>query len=134
MIGISRIRLSQKAKDQLSTLKRRTGLGQWNILCRWAFCLSLSEASKPQEIEIKMDSNIDIAWDTFTGSDYDDLYLGLLKARCVRDEVDINQETLNRQFTLHLHRGISYLVSQKNIKSIQGLLSLVDHSKSKSDL
>ena len=131
MIGISRIRLSQKAKDQLSTLKRRTGLSQWNILCRWAFCLSLSEASKPQEIEIKMDSNVEMAWDTFTGSDYEDLYLGLLKARCVRDEIDIDQTTLNRQFALHLHRGIGYLVSQKNIKSIQDLLSLVEHSKSK---
>ena len=124
MIGISRIRLSQKAKDQLSTLKRRTGIGQWNILCRWAFCLSLSEASPPKEIDIKLDSNIDIAWDTFTGSDYEDLYLALLKTRCIRDQIDIDQTTLNRQFILHLHRGIGYLVSQKNIKSVQDLLSL----------
>ena len=78
-----------------------------------------------------MDSNVEMAWDTFTGSDYEDLYLGLLKARCVRDEIDIDQTTLNRQFILHLHRGIGYLVSQKNIKSIQDLLSLVEHSKSK---
>ena len=75
-----------------------------------------------------MDSNVEMAWDTFTGSDYEDLYLGLLKARCIRDEIDIDQTTLNRQFILHLHRGIGYLV---NIKSIQDLLSLVEHSKSK---
>jgi hypothetical protein len=26
---------------QLIRLKTRTGITQWNILCRWAFCLSL---------------------------------------------------------------------------------------------
>ncbi len=44
---IERIRLSQTAKDQLTKLKRSTKIDQWNILCRWAFCRSLAEATAP---------------------------------------------------------------------------------------
>ena len=135
MTRIAQVRLSTKAKEQLSVLKRRIGLGQWNILCRWGFCLSLSEPSRPQEVEIKLDSNVEMSWRTFTGVDNEDLYLGLLKARCIRDKVEMNQETLNRQFILHLHRGISYLASQKNIKSINALLLLTrpHHKKDMDD-
>ena len=126
MIGISRVRLSQKAKNHLITLKRRTGISQWNILCRWAFCLSLSVETKSTDVDtdadLKLDSNIDIAWATFTGEDYQDLYLALLKARCIRDEIAIEQETINKQFILHMHRGIRYLVSQKDIKSLKDLV------------
>lgn len=34
---IEHIRLSQQAKEQLTRLKRWTGLKHWNELCRWAF-------------------------------------------------------------------------------------------------
>ena len=62
------IRLSEKAKQQLLHLRRKTGIDRWNILCRWAFCLSLSEPSKPQDIDIKLDSNVEIIWRVFTGA------------------------------------------------------------------
>ena len=117
-----RIRLSQTAKNQLITLKRRTGIQQWNILCRWAFCLSLSVASKPNEADIKLDSNIEIDWETFAGEFNEDLYWALMKARCVRDEIALDQASINRQFILHIHRGISYLAFQKDIKSMKDLL------------
>jgi len=32
------VRLSQSSKDQLSRLKGKTGIKNWNILCRWALC------------------------------------------------------------------------------------------------
>ena len=49
---LRQIRLSSQAKEQLIRLKTRTGIGQWNILCRWAFCLSLAEPTPPTPIEI----------------------------------------------------------------------------------
>ncbi|WP_435947067.1 DndE family protein [Dryocola sp. BD586] len=34
-MSIDNVRLSEKAKQQLITLKRRTGIENWNVLCRW---------------------------------------------------------------------------------------------------
>jgi DNA sulfur modification protein DndE len=52
-----------------------------------------------------------------------ELYLGLLKARCVRDGLDADDETLNRQFRLHLHRGIGYLAAPNRIRGIADLVA-----------
>lgn len=49
---IKQVRLSQQAKDQLSRLKGKTGIKNWNILCRWALCYSLSEKTLPTDIPI----------------------------------------------------------------------------------
>ena len=83
-MSIKQIRLSTHAKEQLIRLKNRTGITQWNILCRWAFCLSLSEQTPPTPIEIPADSNVEMSWAVF-GGEWHELYLALLKERCVRD-------------------------------------------------
>ena len=44
-MAIDHIRFSQQAKDQLIKFKRVTGIEHWNILCRWALCVSLAEDS-----------------------------------------------------------------------------------------
>ena len=44
---IEHIRLSRAARDQLVTLKRRTKIMHWNVLCRWAFCRPLAEDTPP---------------------------------------------------------------------------------------
>src|SRR3954454_2046334 len=105
---IRQIRLSAQAKEQLIRLKTRTGIGQWNILCRWAFCLSLQQPSSPTPIEIPADSNVEMEWQVFGGEAHE-LYLALLKERCEVDRLGLSDEILARQFRLHLHRGISYL-------------------------
>lgn len=109
-MAIDTVKISQKAKDQLITLKRRTGLEQWNILCRWAFCASLAEESVPPAADIVTDSNVEMDWRTFGGPEYE-LYLALLKERCRRDELPLDEDTLQKYFKLHLHRGIGYLLS-----------------------
>lgn len=58
-MSIKHIRVSSQAKDQLIRLKTRTGIDQWNILCRWAFCLSLAEATPPTPVDIPADSNVE---------------------------------------------------------------------------
>jgi DNA sulfur modification protein DndE len=120
---IDHIRLSQQAKDQLIKLKRVSGIEHWNILCRWALCVSLAENSVPPRAKIPADSNVEMSWRVFGGR-YADLYLALLKERCLRDKLDTDAETLGQQFRLHLHRGISYLAANKRIRKIDDLIGL----------
>jgi DNA sulfur modification protein DndE len=122
-VSIRQIRLSNQAKEQLIRLKTRTGITQWNILCRWAFCLSLQQPSPPTAIEIPADSNVEMEWQVFGGEAHE-LYLALLKERCEMDRLDLSDETLNRQFRLHLHRGIGYLATPHLVKAISDLVGL----------
>ena len=83
-MSIKQFRLSAQAREQLIRLKTRTGITQWNILCRWAFCLSLRQPTPPTPIEIPSDSNVEMTWQVFGGEAHE-LYLALLKARCVQE-------------------------------------------------
>ena len=105
---IDNVKISEKAKNQLITLKRRTGIQNWNVLCRWAFCLSLREPTAPPNENIVTDSAVEMTWRTFTGGD-EALYLALLIEKARVDKVNIDKVELNHYFKLHLHRGISYL-------------------------
>ncbi len=123
---IEHIRLSQQAKDQLVRIKRATGIQNWNVLCRWAFCLSLAEPSIPAPAKIVSDSSVEMTWKVF-GGEYNEIYLALLKERCHGDGLAQTEETLHLQFKLHLHRGIGYLaskVSNKQIENVADLLKL----------
>lgn len=122
-MSIKQIRLSNQAKEQLIRLKMRTGIKHWNTLCRWALCLSLREATPPTPIDIPADSNVEMTWHVF-GGEHHELYLALLKERCVRDGLDTSPEMLARQFRLHLHRGIGYLATPNKIRSVRDLIAL----------
>ncbi len=120
-MSLEHIHLSQKAKGQLVKLKKITGIKNWNILCRWAFCISLAEPSVPPPTRIPIDSNVEMTWKVF-GGQYYGIYHALLKQRCKQDGLSINAQTLSTQFRFHLHRGIGYLAADKNIKDISSLL------------
>lgn len=49
---IKQIRLSNQAKEKISRLKGKTGIKNWNVLCRWAFCYSLYENTIPGNVQI----------------------------------------------------------------------------------
>lgn len=110
-MGIEHVYVSEKGKKQLTRLKAKTGIQQWNHLCRWAFCLSLAEKSIPPLEDINTDSSIDMNWQTFGGG-YHEVYLALLKTRLRNDKLADDDENLKLYFKIHLHRGISYLVKQ----------------------
>ena len=114
-MNIKQIRLSSQAKDQLIRLKTKTGIQQWNVLCRWAFCLSLRQPTPPSPVEIPADSNVEMSWQVF-GGEAQELYIALLKQRCQQDGVGGADDVLASQFRLHLHRGISYLASPQTIR------------------
>jgi DNA sulfur modification protein DndE len=120
---LDRIKLSQTAKEQLSKLKRYTKIDQWNILCRWAFCKSLSETSTPSPVPIPADSNVEMSWRVF-GGEMSDILILALKQRCHQDGLGTDKETLATQFRLHLHRGIGYLAGDPNIKKIEHLIEV----------
>lgn len=119
---LDHIKVSEKARDQLIRLKRITGIQHWNVLCRWAFCVSLAEPAVPSPVKIPTDSSVDMTWKVFGGS-YEEIYLGLLRQRCQQDGLGTGDEVLANQFRLHLHRGIAYLAADKRLKSIADLLN-----------
>ena len=120
---IKQVRLSQQAKYQLSRLKGKTGIKNWNILCRWALCYSLSEKTLPTDIPIARDSNLEMSWLTF-GGDYFELYEALVKAWCIRMQLPTNDETVAKYFRLNLERGIAHLCGTGFIKSHDDLVKL----------
>jgi DNA sulfur modification protein DndE len=123
-VSIKQIRLSSQAKDQLIRLKTKTGIQQWNVLCRWAFCLSLRQPAPPTPVEVPADSNVEMSWQVF-GGEAQEIYLALLKERCQRDGLGASDDVLASQFWLHLHRGIGYLASPQTIRSIADLVRLL---------
>jgi DNA sulfur modification protein DndE len=122
-MSLKQIRLSGQAREQLIRLKMRTGITQWNILCRWAFCLSLRQPTPPTPVDLPADSNVEMTWQVF-GGEAQELYLALLKERCVADGLGTSADVLARQFRLHLHRGISYLATPHLTRSIADLVRL----------
>ena len=113
-MSLETVRISEKAKYQLISIKRKTGIEHWNILCRWAFCLSLADESIPSPASIPLDSNVEMTWRTF-GGDYHELYLALLKHRCFKDSKGGSETELAKQFKLHLHRGIGMLQARSTL-------------------
>src|SRR6056297_2351545 len=90
-MNIDKFRVPQKSKNQLINLKRTVGIENWNILCRWALSLSLSEPSEPTIEHVAQDSNIEMTWKTF-GGPLAEVYRALLHHRytgsTIRHEVD----------------------------------------------
>ena len=82
MIPVSTIRLSVTAREQLITLKRHTGIRQWNVLCRWAFTTSLAELSMPPRQLHPADSNVEMTWKVFGGT-HEAVYAALLVERWI---------------------------------------------------
>lgn len=121
---VKQIRVSQQAKDQLSRLKGKTGIKNWNILCRWALAYSLSEKTNPTDIPISNDSNLEMSWLTF-GGDYYEIYDALMKAWCLRVGLPTDEDTLAKYFRLNLERGIAYLSGTGFIKNVDDLIELV---------
>lgn len=120
---IKQVRLSQQAKDQLSRLKAKTGIKNWNILCRWALSYSLAEKTMPADVPLATDSNLEMSWYTFGGYYYE-VYEALVKAWCLSMNLPTDDDTVAKYFRLNLERGIAHLCGTGFIKSIDDLLNL----------
>lgn len=121
---VEHVRVSSQAREQLIQLKRRTGIQNWNALCRWALCLSLAEPSIPPSSAFSPAHGVEMTWRTFAG-EYEDLYWALIRQRCHRDGLSTDEATVATQFRLHLHRGLGYLFGDKELRSISDLIDRV---------
>lgn len=109
---MERIRLTGAARNQLVTLKRRTGIEHYNTLCRHALCLSLANPSIPPMEAFDYAGGIDIDWRTFTGGQ-EALYYNLLVTRLIIEGERVDDEAVRETLVRHVHRGLSYLVSRR---------------------
>ena len=125
---INQIKLSNISKDRLGRLKGKTGIKNWNVLCRWALCYSLSENTMPTDLPIISDSNVEMSWYTF-GGEYSDIYDALMIAWCKRMNLSTDEETLSKYFKLHLERGIAHLSGTNFIKNLDDLVHLTTGEK-----
>ena len=122
---VETIRIPKEGRDQLIMLKRRTGIENWNVLCRWAFSASLAEPTRP----VRDDSHgggercVEMTWRTFAGG-YSDVYMALLSDRCHQDGIPLTKENLAEQLHLHLQRGIGYLGGDPRVTDIASLIRI----------
>src|SRR3954469_3250895 len=74
------VRIGSDVREQLITMKRRTGVMNWNVLCRWALCRSLAESTPPLTTALSGDAAVEMTWKTFAGA-AGDIYWWVLKQR-----------------------------------------------------
>jgi DNA sulfur modification protein DndE len=120
---LEHIRLSKQARDQLVTLKRYTGVKNWNVLCRWAFSLSIGEPTIPLPPASGGEPGVEMAWSVFAGEQADCLN-ALLRWRCHKDSLDPDDATLGLYLKAHIQRGLGYMTADKRIRNVADLIAL----------
>lgn len=124
---MERIKLNAAARNQLVTLKRRTGIEHNNAICRHALCISLANPSVPPEENFVFNGGLEIDWRTLTGGQ-DALYYNLLAVRLLSEGRRATEELIRQTFVLHVHRGLSYLVSRREEDLLVELASALAES------
>lgn len=112
------LRLPAGTKDQLITLKRRTGIKHWNTLCRWALCRSLAAGGVPPEAP--PGDAVEMTWKVFAGA-AGDLWWALLLASLHRDGVTPDRDTSHAALRAHVVRGVGYLVGDPRTRDLVGM-------------
>jgi DNA sulfur modification protein DndE len=117
------IRLSERTKRQLIKIKRRTGIDNWNTLCRWAFCLSILDKVRPDVADPGSQSNVEMTWKTFSGR-YTTAYDAL--ARQSLHSSFTQESDLSAVVIQHVERGVSKISTMREVRSISDLLGLAN--------
>ena len=120
--SIDTVKTTTNTKNILVRIKSRTGIQNWNTICRWGFCHSLKQNTLPRLIDEKFDG-VEMTYETFSGK-YSDIYLALLINNLKAHNTPINLTNLNRYLKAHINRGVNILYSFK-IKNVKNMLSLI---------
>lgn len=125
---VKRLRFSEKTRYQIINIKTKTQIPTYAAICRWGICYSLAQNTVPSPIPQVFDSNLEITWSTFVGNTGAIIPAAVIQF-CHQHNLPLDSESIERQFELHLARGISYLVGLKlsGIEELVGL-ALVDRS------
>tara|TARA_X000000368_G_C23015082_1_gene705312 strand:+ start:1175 stop:1561 length:387 start_codon:yes stop_codon:yes gene_type:complete len=118
---IEKVRLSYKEKNSIAKMKGYTGLDNWNIFARWAFCYSLS---LNEEVIFTEDDKLDIemTWMVFAGKNFK-IYQDLLVQECERLDLEVTKANLSKVLRFHLRNGINKMFGQ--IKNLEDFSNLV---------
>ena len=114
---VETVRISKQGRDQLIKVRRQTGIENWNIICRWALCVSLREPTPPAVPREKLDGGVEMTWKVFAG-DEGEAFSALLLLRAEKDGFAGNSEGIGKCLRAHINRGLAYLSSGKETKSI----------------
>ena len=119
---IDKVRLSYKEKNAIARMKGKTGLENWNVFARWAFCYSLS---LDEEVIFTPDDKLDVemTWMVFAGKNFK-IYQDLLVQECLRLNLKLTKPNLTKVLRFHLRNGINKMFGQ--IDSIDSFLKLND--------
>jgi len=123
-LTIDILRTSSNVKSSLTRIKTITGISNWNIICRWAFCLSLKQTSLPREVEEKLDG-VEIDYDTLVGKNKS-IYTQLLINNLVTHNVAVDKKNLTKYLYAHVNRGVNIIYTNK-LKDISGLFKLTNN-------
>jgi len=121
---IDLLRTSANVRNSLTRIKTITGIPNWNIICRWAFCLSLKQTSLPREVDEKLDG-IEIDYDTLVGKNKS-IYTQLLINNLISHKVEIDKKNLTKYLYAHVNRGVNIIYTNK-LKDISGLMNLTNN-------
>ncbi len=114
------VRISTRGREILIKLKRYTGIGQWNTLCRIAYCYSLAIATEPTQLPEKGDIALEIEWPTFAGPLKVELAaLTLAKAKAAA----VAEQDVARYVRSHLERGLSAIQNVRSITELAGTVA-----------
>ena len=113
---VTTIVTTSQGRDQLMRMKRIMGISQWNIIMRWAVCLSLREDSLPPVYKAKNPDNessdsersVTVEWSIFAGKS-SEMLIAALKLRFIEDCCDDPGFSESEYFHRHLHRGLNIL-------------------------
>jgi DNA sulfur modification protein DndE len=120
---VETIRLGPATKTRLTTLKRRTGIENWNVISRWAFCLSIADPAPVGMHHVDSGSAIEMTWKTFAG-DQEAIYALLLQHRAENDGDPSGSTPLSELARCHISRGVARLTAQRDIESLSDLLEI----------
>ena len=119
--GLDRVRLTISERSLLSKLESRTGIDNWNIFARWAFCYSIGKASEINLNEEDGEYGVEMSWVVFSGKNYK-IYQDLLSQECGRLKLEPTKTNLNKVLRAHLRNGVKQIFTQT--KSLDDLLEL----------
>lgn len=110
------LRLGKQSRDNLIKIKRVTGIEHWNIICRWAFLVSIREPTRPVLPPESTEGGVEIAWKVFAG----DLADVLASLTCLRmqEEESTAEYDGSAAIRAHVTRGLGYLASGTDTRSI----------------
>ena len=120
-LKIEQLRTSSTVKNLLTRIKGITSIQNWNVLCRWGFCLSIKQSSPPRMVDEKLDG-IEIDYSTLVGKN-EKIYTQLLINNLRHHNIEVNKANLINYLYAHVNRGINIIYNNK-MKSISDLLKI----------